>query len=221
MVNDISENQGRSSQAETYKIACIGDSITKGFGLPDPEDCYPAKLQQLIGEERSLVQNFGVNGATVLRNTPSPYAITMECEAALEWDPDIAVIELGANDILYIPGQEDNFIFDYKCIIEAFMAQNTQVCLATLTPVLSVYGINDNDLKIRHQKIQGLIGRLAKTYSLPMIDIWSPINNALTSNPYVLQDGIHPTEIGANILANSIYSIIESIIDTPLRGAQE
>ncbi len=220
-MKNIMENQNSTSYTITFNIACIGDSITKGYGLPNPEDSYPAKLQQLMGGERYLIRNFGVNGATVLRSTPSPYAITMECEAALDWDPDIAVIELGANDIPYISGQEDNFIFDYRCIIEAFMAQNTQVCLASLTPVLGVYGINDNDLKIRHQKIQGLIGRLAKTYSLPMIDIWSPINNALTSNPYVLQDGIHPTEIGANILANSIYSIIESIIDTPLRGAQE
>lgn len=197
---------------DIYKIACVGDSITKGFGLLDPEDCYPAKLQQLIGEERSLIQNFGVNGATVLRNTPSPYAITMECEAALDWDPDIAVIELGVNDILYISGQEDNFIFDYKCIIEAFMAQNTQVYLTSLTPVLGVYGINDNEFKIRHQKIQGLIEQLAKSYSLPMVDIWTPINTALNSQSPVLQDGIHPTEIGTSILANSIHGAIESMI---------
>lgn len=203
------------------KIACIGDSITRGYGLPGPECCYPAKLQQLIGEERSLIQNFGVNGATVLRNTPSPYAITMECEAALDWDPDIAVIELGANDILYISGQEDNFIFDYKCIIEAFMAQNTQVCLTSLTPILGIYGINDNELQIRHQKIQGLIERLAESNSLPMVDIWTPINNALISQSPVLQDGIHPTEIGASILANSIHSAIGFIIDTSLKGVQK
>lgn len=198
---------------DIYKIACIGDSITKGFGLLDPEDCYPAKLQQLIGEERSLIQNFGVNGATVLRNTPSPYAITMECEAALDWDPDIAVIELGANDILYISGQEDNFIFDYKCIIEAFKTHpKTQIILTSLTPILGVYGINDNELKIRHQKIQKLIKQLAKSYSLPMVDIWTPINNALRSMSSVLQDGIHPTEIGANVLAGSIHCAIKSIL---------
>lgn len=200
------------SDSKTYNIACVGDSITRGYGLIDPlKDSYPVILQQLMGEQ-FLVRNFGVNGATVLRNTPCPYAISMECEAALEWNPDIAVLELGANDILYIPGQEESFIFDYKCIIEAFMAQNTQVYLTSLTPVLGVYGINDNELKIRHQKIQGLIEQLAKSYSLPMVDIWTPINTALNSQSPVLQDGIHPTAIGTSILANSIHGAIESMI---------
>lgn len=201
--------------SKTYKIACVGDSITKGYGILDPfRDSYPAVLQRLMGEQY-LVRNFGVNGATVLRNTPSPYAITMECEAALEWNPDIVVIELGANDILYIPGQEDRFFMDYKCIIEAFISPSARIYLTSLTPVLGVYGINDSELEMRHQKVQGLVKQLAETYSLPLINLWTPINNALTSQLSVLQDGIHPTEIGANILANSIYSAIKSIIDTP------
>lgn len=201
------------SDSKTYNIACVGDSITRGYGLIDPlKDSYPVILQQLMGEQ-FLVRNFGVNGATVLRNTPCPYAVSMECEAALELNPDIAVLELGANDILYIPGQEESFIFDYKCIIEAFKTHpKTQIILTSLTPILGVYGINDNELKIRHQKIQKLIKQLAKSYSLPMVDIWTPINNALRSMSSVLQDGIHPTEIGANVLAGSIHCAIKSIL---------
>lgn len=204
---------------ETYKIACVGDSITKGYGILDPfRDSYPAVLQRLMGEQY-LVRNFGVNGATVLRNTPSPYAIAMECEAALEWNPDIVLIELGANDILYIPGQEDRFILDYKCIIDAFRVQpKTQICLASLTPILDVYGINGCELKNRHQKIQELIKHIARTYSLPVVDIWTPIDNAINSRLHILQDGIHLNEIGLRIIANSLHSAIEPIIFTVLKG---
>jgi sialate O-acetylesterase len=45
------------------KVACIGNSITYGFGIPDCEsNSYPAKLQKIIGQEWE-VKNFGVSGA--------------------------------------------------------------------------------------------------------------------------------------------------------------
>ena len=37
--------------AEKTKVACIGDSITYGYGLPNREvDSYPAQLQKLLDE---------------------------------------------------------------------------------------------------------------------------------------------------------------------------
>ena len=45
------------------RVACIGDSVTKGFGLENPESqSYPAQLKAFLGSSYR-VENFGVSGA--------------------------------------------------------------------------------------------------------------------------------------------------------------
>jgi|GEM_PF-1940752 acyl-CoA thioesterase-1 len=48
----------------SVKVACVGDSITQGFGLG--QLTYPIKLGQMLGEEYE-VKNFGLSGRTLLR----------------------------------------------------------------------------------------------------------------------------------------------------------
>ncbi len=54
------------------KIACVGDSITFGSGIPNREKLsYPAQLSALLGDDYE-VRNFGVSGATMLENGDKP-----------------------------------------------------------------------------------------------------------------------------------------------------
>ena len=52
----------------TFRIACIGDSITFGFGIDHPADTYPQRLESLLNSycgsssQRFEVLNFGVPG---------------------------------------------------------------------------------------------------------------------------------------------------------------
>ncbi|ULT27085.1 hypothetical protein KUH03_10080 [Sphingobacterium sp. E70] len=44
------------------KVACIGNSVTFGYGLAHPaQDSYPVQLQALLGQEFE-VRNFGHSG---------------------------------------------------------------------------------------------------------------------------------------------------------------
>ena len=48
------------------KVACVGNSITYGIGVSDPDkESYPARLQQMLGEGYT-VERFGKPGATLL-----------------------------------------------------------------------------------------------------------------------------------------------------------
>ncbi len=52
--------------AKPVKVACVGNSVTYGYGLQDREhDSYPVRLQQMLGEGYE-VGNFGHSGATLL-----------------------------------------------------------------------------------------------------------------------------------------------------------
>lgn len=61
------------SAQKRVKVACVGNSITYGYTLPDPAtDSYPSQLQQLLGETYE-VGNFGKSGATLLNKGHRPY----------------------------------------------------------------------------------------------------------------------------------------------------
>src|SRR5210317_670996 len=80
------------------KIACIGNSITYGSGMPDPASMsYPAQLQYWMGKDYK-VENFGVSGATLLKKGDKPYWDEPAYKKSLEFKPDIVIIKLGTND---------------------------------------------------------------------------------------------------------------------------
>ena len=58
---------------ETIRVACVGDSITFGYGISNRDkNSYPAKLQNLLGDGFE-VQNFGLSGARVTQDSGKPY----------------------------------------------------------------------------------------------------------------------------------------------------
>ena len=55
----------RNNHTEKIKVACIGNSVTKGYGFHSPEkDAYPSQLQMLLGENYE-VRNFGLELLTL------------------------------------------------------------------------------------------------------------------------------------------------------------
>jgi hypothetical protein len=53
----------RDDKDKRKRIACIGDSITYGYGATAPYESYPANLGRLVGSDYE-VRNFGVDGTT-------------------------------------------------------------------------------------------------------------------------------------------------------------
>ncbi len=125
------------------KVACMGNSITYGYLLPDRDrECYPAQLQQMLGDGYE-VGNFGLSGATLLRRGHRPYTQQREFKAALAFRPDIAVIHLGVNDTdpRDYPEYGDDFVSDYSAIIDSLREVNpqTRILIALLTPLKATH----------------------------------------------------------------------------------
>ena len=109
-----------SLSAQRVRVACIGNSVTYGYGLEDPAaQSYPTILGQLLGEGYE-VRNFGHSGSTLLRDGHNPYVKTKEYAAALAFKPDVAVIHLGLNDTdpRNFPHYWDRFVADYCALID-------------------------------------------------------------------------------------------------------
>jgi len=86
----------RSQHAAPFVLA-FGDSLTAGYGLPR-DAAFPARLQALLRDRypHALVQNAGVSGDT----SASGRARLPRVLSALRQRPDLAILELGANDFL-------------------------------------------------------------------------------------------------------------------------
>ena len=198
------------------RVACIGDSITTGYGLADPrKQCFPAVLRRMLGRGYA-VRAFGANGATVLGSIPSSYARTDECRRALEFRADIVVVELGTNDLLHIRDNEVEFIHDYDILLDAILADvpDTKILVTSLAPILTdIPGFSKEDMRIRHGVIQKMLEWIAALRNLPFVDICSRLESNYACNKHLLPDSIHPNRFGAELIALSVYLAIMAITD--------
>lgn len=91
------------------RVACVGDSITSHGCASTKNMTYVAQLQQLLGEDKYEVTNYGVSGTTMLKNGycasnakdcggNCSYWKTVKYQAAIDANPDIVTIMLGTND---------------------------------------------------------------------------------------------------------------------------
>ena len=86
------------SQAQKIKVACVGNSVTYGYGIKNREtNCDPAQLQQMLGDAYE-VENFGHSGATLLNKGYRPYTQQEAYQKALRFAGDYVIIHLGLND---------------------------------------------------------------------------------------------------------------------------
>jgi sialate O-acetylesterase len=191
------------------KVACVGNSVTFGYGLRDPaKESYPAQLGSMLGENYE-VRNFGRNGATLLSNGHNPYLKSGEYQMALEYQPDIVIIDLGLNDTdpRNWPVSGDNFIADYQSLISSFRSANGEspdiyVCL--MTPVFPGHPRFKSGTRDWFFQIQESIRKVAGNSGTILVDLHTP----LYRRPDLFADFLHPGEEGAAIIAKTICSAI-------------
>jgi len=191
------------------KLACIGDSITYGAGIENRDSCsYPAQLQAMLGQDYD-VRNFGHSGATLIRKSYRPYNTLPEYSAALEFIPDMVVINLGINDTdpRSWPNYSEDFITDYHKLMDDFKRVNPKVkiWICLMTPISHTHKRFLSGTRDWHLQEQNLIRKIAQTTpGVGLIDLYTP----LFIRPDLFPDGLHPDKEGAGIIAQSVYGFL-------------
>ena len=194
-----------TGMAERTKVACIGNSITYGYGLPAElrdTKSYPAVLQSLLGDEYE-VGNFGHNGATLLRRGHNPYMKLPEFQQAMAMRPDVAVIHLGVNDTdpRNWPNYSDEFIPDYSALIDSLRKVNpaVRIIIARLTPIGATHPRFRTGTRQWRLLEQEAIEAVARLKGVELIDFDSPLRDRQDLMP----DAIHPDSTGYRLLAET------------------
>ena len=193
---------------EKIKVACIGNSVTYGYGHKEPaKTSYPSQLQQMLGDKYE-VRNFGHSGATLLSKGHRPYINLPEYKAALEFAPDIAVIHLGLNDTdpRNWPNYRDEFYGDYINIIDALREANpdVEIKVCQMTPIFHWHRRFKSGTRDWYWQIQEQIPWVAEYDMFELIDL----SRYLYNRPDLMPDALHPNEEGAGIIAKQVYSAI-------------
>ena len=196
------------AQKKTIKVACVGNSITYGYGIENREqNSYPSVLQRQLGKSYE-VENFGHSGATLLSKGHKPYIQQEEYKKALAFAADIVVIHLGINDTdpRNWPNYRDDFVKDYLSLIASFKKANpkARILIARMTPLAHRHKRFESGTRDWHAEIQQAIERIAKQAGVQLIDFHEPLYHF----PQMLPDAVHPNVQGAAILAQVVYSAI-------------
>ncbi|WP_040281580.1 arylesterase [Psychroserpens damuponensis] len=197
--NTNKESEQDVTNNKTKTILCFGDSITAGYGLDDTNDAFPALLQQKIdalGADYTVV-NSGLSGET-----------TAGGKSRIDWilkqDISIFILELGANDGL-----------------RGVALSETR---ANLQSIIDVVKQKSKDTTIILAGMQ-LPPNMGQSYTTEFKQIYIDLakENNLEFIPFILKDvggiaelnqndGIHPTEEGHKIVANTVWDVLEPLV---------
>jgi acyl-CoA thioesterase I len=176
-------------------IVALGDSLTSGRGMTK-EEAYPAVLEKTLKASGLpyTVSNHGVSGDTTAD-------ALRRLDAALDEQPAILIVALGANDGLRgvpVATVRGNL----ETIIEAAQARHIDVLLCGMEalPVLGWQYTLDF-----HQ----IYPSLAAKYNLPLVPF---ILTGVMGNQRMMQsDGVHPNAAGAVEIAASIWPYLQPL----------
>ncbi len=185
------------------RIVAFGDSLVAGYGL-DRAESFPARLENFLRDRGCFVTviNAGVSGDTTAGGRA-------RIDWALEDEPDLVIVELGANDALrgLDPARmEDNL----AAVIHSIREAGASVLLAGMRPPVNL-GAEYSD------RFRAVFPRLARRYNAVLYPFFL---EGVAGVPARNQsDGIHPNARGVEEIVKRIGPVVESMVrDIPGRG---
>ncbi len=182
------------ASAASPAIVFLGTSLTAGLGL-DPDDAFPAVVQRMLDSAglRYTVVNAGQSGET------SAGALT-RIDWVLRQQPAYLVLETGANDGLR--GQNPDSL---KANIQAIIDRVKQKSPSTRI-ILAGMEAPPNLGAEYTTRFRQLFPALAKSNNLALVPfLLAGVGGVDSLNQ---QDGIHPTEAGAKIVAANVFRVL-------------
>lgn len=186
---------------EKTRVACIGDSITYGYGLRDRRQTYPSLLQDLLGDDFE-VGNFGNSGRGILRksrklNEQRAFIFMPQHQKALAMRPHLVICNLGINDLMDWYNHGEEFVEDYRALLADYKQLPTApriIIWHRLAPLFPGRPLHGNPMI---EEINSAIGEVVRLEDLEVIDMEEPLRERADCFP----DKLHPNEEGCAAIA--------------------
>jgi acyl-CoA thioesterase-1 len=184
-------------KAARPRVVCLGDSLTAGYGLPSADSAYPALLEDRLrkaGLDYDVI-NAGVSGDTSAGGL-------RRLDWSLQGDVRVLIVALGANDGLRgLPPSE--LQSNLETIVSTAQTRRVRVLLLGMEAPPNFGAAYTRDFRAVYR-------RVAADREVPLIPFFlqgvagiSKLNQA---------DGIHPTEEGQRLIADTIWRELEPLV---------
>ena len=191
--------------ADPVRILAFGDSLTAGYGLPEAEG-FPAQLEAALaaaGVEAEVI-NGGVSGDTTAGGL-----------ARLDWaladDPDVVILELGAND-----GLRGLRPAETRANLDAILTRLGEEGIAVL---LAGMLAPPNLGREFGDAFNAMFPALAEEHGVAFYPFFL---DGVATDPALNQpDGIHPNAAGVAVIVERILPHLLAVIEDLDRPAAE
>ena len=191
------------AESSSIRIACIGDSITYGFGLINRENSYPSQLQQELPPYWE-VRNFGITGACASSGQKDSYDKTGMLEKIGSWQPDIILFMMGSNDSKEAYWQNrELYIRGCNNLIESIKTKDSRVVILLPIPAgINFFGIRN---EIIEEDIKPSLLHYAESHNYPVLDF----SKDMVNQAFLYLDNVHPNKRGYSIISRTIRNFLE------------
>jgi acyl-CoA thioesterase-1 len=185
-----------SAEAAPVKLLALGDSLTAGYGL-QPEEAFPARLEAALKQQGLDVQviNAGVSGDTSAGGLA-------RVDWALADKPNLALVELGANDALR--GVDPR-------VTEGNLGRILAKLKAAGVPVLLMGLPGPGNFGKEYQDdFSAIYPTLAQKYAVPLYPFFL---DGVALDPKLNQpDMLHPNSAGVDIIVDRVMPYVKRLI---------
>ena len=180
------------------KIVFMGDSITEGWSLSDPD----------FFKKNSFV-NRGIGGQT------SPQMLLRFKQDAIHLNPNMVIINAGTNDIAENtgPSNQEMIIDNITSMAEICMKNNIDVALSTILPVFK-YSWNENIINVPEKisSVNKILKKYTENNNIQFIDYYSSMVDEQKGLMSAYgTDGVHPTKEGYKVMADTLRNTIVGV----------
>jgi acyl-CoA thioesterase I len=191
--------QPKPAPAREKLVLAFGDSLTAGYQLK-PGQSFPAQLEAALRKEGRAVRvhNAGVSGDTTAQGRARlPWVLS-----SLRQKPDLAIVALGANDMLrgQSPAQA-------RANLDAIL---TELDRRGIPVVIAGMLAAPNLGPAYAREFNAIFPSLAKQHSAPLYPFFT---NGVTAQPkFLLSDGIHPNPAGVGVMVKGILPTVRKAL---------
>jgi acyl-CoA thioesterase-1 len=181
---------------QPVRILAFGDSLTAGWGVKPPSN-VPACLEAALQKQGIAVSfiNKGIPGDTTAGGLK-------RFEGALACNPDLVILELGANDNLQAIAP-DRTEANLNAMLQILFDKGIPTLLAGIRPL--------RDLGPEyHVRFQSLFSNLADRHGAAF---YADYLEGVAGNPEFLQkDGLHPNYEGTMEIARRLLPLVTDMV---------
>ncbi|HVL79173.1 MAG TPA: arylesterase [Sphingomicrobium sp.] len=196
-----------AAQQDRRLVLAFGDSLYAGYAL-DQGQSFPAMLERML-DERGVpaeVVNAGVSGDTTAGGLRR-IAFTLD---GLDRKPDLAIVGLGANDMLrgLDPAETRR---NLAAILDELKRREIPVML---TGMMASRSLGADYVR----RFEAIYPDLARDYGAELDPFF--MDNVITDRSLLLADGLHPNAEGIRVIARRLAPKVAQLLEDRSSKAQ-